>query len=249
MADEEGYNLTPGKNQADFREAKSWEMRWKNILHFPRRSHEAAFSKTFSLPRNQFLVVQTMSASLTAGQPHSHPKSLVRTWQGMQKWSPGDYRKEINNFSTWCLSKGTTKTFPCQFWKYFLEHHRILGGKELQDDRSLILRSPARLQILFSSLSTTIFFRVVRSKYWTLSLYFTNPDLSQVSWLISWELCLIWERFARFSQSPATAWNLEHPHARPQPSSCAEQQTLQCALSELGKHLDGVVFLQAGKSK
>lgn len=165
MADEEGYNLTPGKNQADFREAKSWEMRWKNILHFPRRSHEAAFSKTFSLPRNQFLVVQTMSASLTAGQPHSHPKSLVRTWQGMQKWSPGDYRKEINNFSTWCLSKGTTKTFPCQFWKYFLEHHRILGGKELQNDRSLILRFPARLQILFSSLSTTIFFRVVRSKF------------------------------------------------------------------------------------
>lgn len=130
----------------------------------------------------------------------------------MQKWSRGICRKEINNASTWCLSKGTTKTFPCQFWKYFLKHP---GGEEHQGDRSLILKPPGRRQSLFSSLSITIFFCVVRSKYWTLGLYFANPDLSQVFWLISWELCLIWECSPLFSQSPATAGNLEPPHTRP----------------------------------
>lgn len=76
--------MTPGKNQADFREVKSCEMRWKNTLHFPRRSLEEAFSKTSSLPRNQFLVFQgcTVSSSLmagqTVGQSHSQPNSFVR---------------------------------------------------------------------------------------------------------------------------------------------------------------------------
>lgn len=105
------------KNQAHFREVRSWEMRWKNTLHFPRRSHEKAFSKISSLPRSQFLVFQgcTVSSSLTAGQTAgqlpSQPKSLVRTWQRMHKWSSGSWRKEINNFSTWYLSKGTTEIF------------------------------------------------------------------------------------------------------------------------------------------
>lgn len=81
------------------------------------------------------------------------------------------------------------------------------------------------------------------SKYRPLSLYFLTSDLSQVFWLISWELCLIWECFPLFFHSLVTVWNLEHPHIRPRLSPRATQKTLLNVLSELGKHLDRDSFL------
>jgi hypothetical protein len=137
----------------------------------------------------------------------------------------------------------TTRKFPCQFWKYFLKHHRVMGEKSFRMTASLIPNSSIGFQIFVYSLSRTIFYCELRSKYWTLSLYFLTPDLSQVFWLISWELCLIWESFLLFSHSPATVLDLEHPHTRPGLSPSATQETLLNVLSELGKHLDRDSFL------
>lgn len=136
-----------------------------------------------------------------------------------------------------------TKKFQCRFRKYFLKHRRVMGERSFRMTESSVPNFSINFQIFFCPLSVTIFFCVMWSKYRTLSLYFLTPDLSQVFWLISWELCLIWECFSLFFHSLVTVWNLEHPHTRPWLSPCATQKTLLNVLSELGQHLDRDSFL------
>lgn len=144
--------------------------------------------------------------------------------QGSQKWTFGSSKKEINNFSTWCWSnKRPPESFSVHseniFWSI-----RVMGERSYRMTESLGPNFSVKFQFFFCPLSMTISFCVIWSKYWTLSLSFLTPDLSQVFWLISWELCLIWECFPLFSCSLVTVWNLEHPHTRPRLSPCATQK-------------------------
>lgn len=133
--------------------------------------------------------------------------------------------------------------------KLFFEMSWSHGRKEFRMTEYLVPDFSTKCQIFFCPLSLTIFFCVMRSNYGGLSLYFLTPNLSQVFWLISWELCLIWDCFPLFSCSPVTVWNLEHPHTRPWLSPYATQKTLWNVLSKLGRHLDRDSFSHSGKSK
>lgn len=166
----------------------------------------------------------------------------------MQKWSPGSWRKEINNFSTWCLSKGTTKTFPCQFWKYILKHRGVLGEKAFRMTEPQFSSPPVRLQIAFAL--SNHFLLCCEIKILNSGFEFSEP----------WPLTGVLAHFLRVmfnlgmfpSLLPFPCYSLKPgtPAHKTLLSSCAAQQTPQCALSELGKHLgrDGF-FLYTGKSK
>lgn len=137
----------------------------------------------------------------------------------------------------------TIRKFQCQFWKYFLKHHRVMGERSFRMTESLVPNISIQFQVFFCPLSRTIFCVCNVIKIANPEFVFSDP----------WPLTGVLAHFLRvmfdlgmlpsfllfpcYSLKPGT-----HAYKTPTISLCSPK-TLLNVLSELGKHLDRDSFL------